>query len=128
MPLMDQSYPIASLIVSTNSASNAWATITLPAGGAGTYHYITLLQCRRVFHPGYTNTIATIQTSNLNGAMFLCSPVASITDTNAGLWLQFWPPLRCATANTATNIGMIAAGTNIKWNGFCSYYLGTEDQ
>lgn len=128
MPLMDQSYPIASLIVSTDSASNAFATLTLPAGGAGTYHYITLLQARRIFHPGYTNQVATIQTTNLNGARFLSSPIASITDTNADLWIQFWPPLRCATANTVTNIAGVPSGTNVRWSMFCSYYLGCEDQ
>lgn len=128
MPLMDQSYPIASLIVSTDSASNAFATLTLPAGGTGTYHYLTLLQCKRVWHPGYTNQQATITTANLNGARFLLAPIASITETNNDLWMQFWPPLRCATANTVTSIGLMPAGTNIKWSAFCTYYLGTEDQ
>ena len=128
MPLMDQSYPIANLTVSSDSASNAFATLTLPAGGAGTYHYITMLRCTRVWYSGFTNIIATIQTTNLNGTRWLVSPIASITNANGDLVMNFWPPLRCATANTVTNIAGVPGGTNIKWTLFCAYYLGCEDQ
>lgn len=114
---------VATLIVSTDSTSNAWATLTLPAGGAGTFQYLTTLRIGRVWHPGYTNQIATVQTANMNGARFLLAPIASITNANNDLNFAFNPPLRCATANTVTNFGMLPAGTNIKWTAFCGYYL-----
>lgn len=115
---------VASQIATANGVSNAWATITLPAGGSGLYHYITAINCRRVFHPGYTNQIATIQTTNLSGLRMLCPPIASITDTTGDLVMAFNPPLRVQAANTATDIGMTPAGTNIKWSGYCIYYTG----
>lgn len=115
---------VASLIATTDGASNGWATMTLPAGGSGLFHYITAINCRRVFHPGYTNQIATIQTTNLRGLRLLCPPIASITDTTQDMNMAFNPPLRVQAADTATAIGMVPAGTNIKWSAYCVYYTG----
>lgn len=115
---------VASIIVSTYSASNAFATLVLAQPGAGLYHYITAINCRRVFHPGYTNVAATIQTTNMNSLRIICPPIGSITDTTQDFNMTFNPPLRVQAADTATNIGMVPAGTNIKWSAWCVYYTG----
>lgn len=128
MPITDPSGAIATLIVSTDSSSNSWATVTLPAGGAGSYHYITYLRIARTWWPGYANQTATVQTANMNGARFLLAPIASVTNSNNDLLCQFSPPLRVASANTVTSFGLVAAGTNIQWTAFCCYYLGCEER
>jgi hypothetical protein len=115
---------VASTIISTDSASNAWATVTLPAAGAGLFHYITAINCNRVWHPGYTNQIATVQTVNLNSWRVLLPPISSITDTTQDVSMSFSPPLRAAAANSTTSIGMLPAGTNVKWSAYAVYYTG----
>lgn len=116
----------ATLHVTVTAAANTAATITLPAAGAGMFHYITYLNCRRNATAVLAGTATLIITStNLPGSPAWSNGNAmaaggTVEDIN----MQPSSPLKSLLANTATTIVMPAAGLAVLNRGNCSYYVG----
>lgn len=117
----------ATLHVTVTAAANTAATITLPAAGAGMFHYITYLNCTRNATAALAGTATLIITStNLPG-----SPAWSVGNamaaggTQVDVDMRPTAPLKSLVANTATTIVMPAAGAAVLNRGNCSYYVGS---
>lgn len=116
----------STLWVTVTAAANAGATITLPAPGAGLFHYITSLNIMRNATAALTGTATLVITStNLPG-----SPAWSVGNamvaggTQRDLDYEFSNPLKSSVANTATTIVMPVPGAAVLWRGNVSYYVG----
>jgi hypothetical protein len=119
--------PIPAILwVTVTAAANAAATITLPAGGAGLFHYIVYLNCRRNSTAALAGTATLIiTTTNLPGSPAWSSGNAMIAgDTKEDVNYQAGIPLKSLVANTATTIVMPAAGAAVLNRGNCGYYVG----
>jgi len=116
----------ATLHVTVTAAANTAATITLPAAGAGMFHYITYLNCRRNATAVLAGTATLIITStNLPGNPAWSNGNAMIAGgTVEDIDMQPTTPLKSLVANTATTIVMPAAGAAVLNRGNCSYYVG----
>lgn len=117
----------STLHVTVTAAVNTAATITLPAAGAGMFHYITSIHLARVAAAAVVGGGAAqvITSTNLPGTPAWSRGDAmaagqSITD------LAYNPttPLKSLLANTATTVVMPAPGLTILNRGNCSYYVG----
>lgn len=118
-------YP-STLHVTVTAAANTAATITLPAAGAGLFHYITNINIMRNATAALAGTATLVITStNLPG-----SPAWSVGNAMAAGGTQpdlnYSPttPLKSSVANTATTIVMPAPGAAVLWRGNCTYYVG----
>jgi len=110
--------------------ANAIATLTLAAGGAGLFHYITHLTIRRVATAALAGgLILTVATTNLNALAWRTGNQMSITVGSSEppvlIDHEYIYPLRSAVANTATTIVCPAAGAAVSWHIVCHFYLGT---
>jgi hypothetical protein len=119
----------ATLIVPVSPAANAGATITLPAAGAGLFHYITHIHIARHATAALAGGgTLTITTTNLNGLTWRVGNQASITVAimQPGVLIDsdFAHPLRSAVSNTATTIVLPAPGAAVLWTAWCAYYVG----
>lgn len=116
----------ATLWVTVTAAANTAATITLPAAGAGLFHYITYLNCRRNATGALAGTATLIiTTTNLPGNPAWSSGNAMIAGgTEEDVALQPAQPIKSLVANTATTIVMPAAGLAVLNRGNCAYYVG----
>lgn len=110
--------------VTATGAANAAVTATLPAAGAGLFHYITSIVIQRAGAAALVGTAAlVITTTNLPGApaWSVGNAVAaggSLTDLN------FMPatPLKSSVANTATTIVCPVPGAGVLWRVTVTYY------
>lgn len=116
----------STLHVTVTAAANTGATITLPAAGAGLFHYLTNIHLARNATAALAGTATLVITStNLPG-----SPAWSVGNAmiagGSQLDLSYTPttPLKSSVANTATTIVMPAPGLAVLWRGNCSYYIG----
>lgn len=116
----------STLHVTAVSAANASATISLPAAGAGLFHYITNIHLMRNATAVLLGSATLIHTStNLPG-----SPAWSVGNVMAAggtqLDLDYSPttPLKSLAANTITTIVMPAAGLAVLNRANVSYYVG----
>lgn len=117
--------PQTNLWVTVTAAANTAATITLPAAGAGLFHYIKTLRCDRNATAVLAGTATLlITTTNLPG-----SPVWSVGNamvaggTQKDVEHNFdGRGLKSLSANTATTIIMPAPGAAVLWRGNCGYY------
>lgn len=105
----------ATLHVTATAAANTLATATLPAAGAGLFHYITHIYMTRNATAVLAGTATLIHTStNLPG-----SPAWSVGNAMVAggtqLDMVYSPatPLRSAVANTATTLVMAAGGAAV---------------
>jgi len=116
----------ATLHVTVTAAANTAATITLPAAGAGLFHYITYLNCRRNATAALAGTATLIiTTTNLPGTPAWSNGNAMIAGgTVEDIDMQPSHPLKSLVANTNTTIVMPAAGAAVLNRGNCSYYVG----
>jgi len=112
--------------VTVTAAANTAATITLPAAGAGLFHYLTYLNCRRNATAALAGTATLIITStNLPGTPAWSNGNAMVAGgTVEDIDYQPSSPLKSLLANTATTIVMPAAGLAVLNRGNCSYYVG----
>lgn len=119
-------YIPSTLHVTVTAAANTSATITLPAAGAGMFHYITYLNCMRNATAALAGTATLIITStNLPGNPAWSVGNAMIAGgTQLDLDMQPTAPLKSLVANTNTTIVMPAAGAAVLYRGNCSYYVG----
>lgn len=119
--------PLPSILwVTVTAAANTVATITLPAAGAGMFHYITYLNVMRNATAALAGSATLIHTTtNLPG-----SPAWSVGNAmvaggqTVDVDLQPANPIKSLVANTATTIVMPAAGLAVLNRGNCAYYIG----
>jgi hypothetical protein len=119
--------PMPTLLwVTVTAAANTIATATLPAGGAGLFHYITYINCMRNATAALAGTATLIHTTtNLPG-----NPAWSVGNAMAAggtqIDVDYQPafPLKCSVANTNTTIVMPAAGLAVLNRVNVGYYLG----
>jgi hypothetical protein len=117
----------ATLNINVAGAANAIATATLPAAGAGLFHYITHIFIKRVNTAALAGgAILSITTTNLGGRQWRTGNQASITvSTHEGSVLrdqEFTHPLKSAVANTASTIVCPAAGAAVSWHLSIDYF------
>jgi hypothetical protein len=117
----------ATLSVTVTGGANAIATATLPAAGAGLFHYITHIFIKRVNTAALAGgAILTVTTTNLNGRAWRTGNQASITvATHEGSQLmdqEFVHPIKSAVANVATTIVGPAAGAAVSWHIVIDYF------
>jgi hypothetical protein len=96
------------LLVNVRTAVNAGGTVTLPAAGAGVFHYITAIQIRKLYNVVGVAAGAgvNITTTNLPGGLqFLTEQNASPAGTVALVVdLELNSPIKSSVANTATTV------------------------
>jgi hypothetical protein len=116
----------ATLHVTATAAANTIATATLPAAGAGLFHYITHIHLCRNATAALAGGATLIHTStNLPG-----NPAWSVGNNmiagGTQIDLEYCPvaPLKSSVANTATTIVMPAAGAAVLNRINVSYYIG----
>jgi len=120
--------PLPTLLWVTATATNATATATLPAGGAGLFHYITYIHCSRANNSAAAiagTASLNITTTNLTGNPVWVTGNALAVGAQV-LDLDFQPsfPLKSSVANTATTVVMAAAGAAVVERINVGYYLG----
>lgn len=129
--------PLPSLLnQSTAPAVNTAGTITLPAAGAGLFHYITNFQATLAMNPATAQTGAAavfITTTNLPNTPAWAVPIcgngaASVGGlSSAGLVIAdtSWSnPMKSSVANTATTFVCPAPGTACQLRANVQYYVG----
>lgn len=117
----------ATLHVTATAAANTAATATLPAAGAGLFHYITSIEITRNATAALAGTATLIHTTtNLPG-----SPAWSVGNAMAAggtqLDVRYEPdnPLKSSVANTNTTIVAAAGGAAVLGRVNVSYYVGS---
>lgn len=117
----------STLMVVAKSAANAIVTATLPAPGAGLFHYITWLRIVRMCTTAITGTaVLDVTTTNLaTSVTFSTGNACAVGSTNPVVESNFSSPMQSTTANTATTIVCPAIGAA----GICKievmYYTGS---
>jgi hypothetical protein len=116
----------SNLHVTATAAANTAATATLPAAGAGMFHYITNINLTRNATAALAGTATIIHTStNLPG-----TPAWSVGNAMAAggtqIDLDYTPttPLKSLVANTATTVVMAAGGAAVLNRVNVSYFVG----
>jgi hypothetical protein len=116
----------ATLHVSATAAANTNAVATLPAAGAGMFHYITSISIVRNATAALAGTLTLVHTStNLPG-----NPAWSVGNAMAAggtqVDVEYEPcqPLKSSVANTATTITAVAGGAGVLARVNVSYYVG----
>jgi hypothetical protein len=116
----------STLHVTVTAAANTAATATLPAAGAGLFHYITSIHCTRNATAALAGTATLIITStNLPGTPAWSNGNAMAAG-GSQLDLNYAPttPLKSSVGNTNTTIVMPAAGAAVLNRINVSYYVG----
>lgn len=115
----------AQLVATAGAAANTQTTATLPAAGAGLFHYITSIVIQRAATAALVGgATINITTTNLNGATWTVGNAmaagGSVTDLN------FMPskPWKSQVANTASTIVFPAAGAAVLSRITVTYYTG----
>lgn len=119
--------PIPTLLwVTATAAANTQATATLPAGGAGLFHYITYISLMRNATAALAGTATLIHTTtNLTGSPAWSvgnNMIAGGTQIDVDLQLSF--PIKSTVANTNSTVVMPAAGAAVLNRINVGYYLG----
>lgn len=117
----------STLTVSSTAAANTALTVTLPAAGAGLFHYITGIEITRNATAALLGTATlVVTTTNLSGSRAWSVGNAMAAggtqiDVNIGRSL----PIKSSAANTATTIVMPIPGLAVLWRCNVDYYIGT---
>lgn len=116
----------ANLWVTATAAANTAVTASLPAAGAGMFHYITHIDITRNATAALAGTATLIHTTtNLPG-----SPAWSVGNamvaggTEKDVFIDFPNPLKSSVANTATTVVAAAAGLAVLGRVNVSYFVG----
>jgi len=113
------------LAVTVAGGANAIATLTLPAAGAGLFHYITHIRLARVATAALAGTaLLTVTSTNLPGAWARRVGNLMVAGGTTAENYSFDNPLRSSVANTATTIVGPAAGAAVSWDNAAHYYVG----
>jgi len=119
-------YP-STLAVTVTAAAASGATLTIPAGGAGLYHYITSIEITRNATAALAGTATlVITTTNLPGSLaWSVGNAMAAGGTQIDVSRDFANPLKSSVANTNTTIVMPAPGAAVLWRANAYYYLGS---
>lgn len=116
----------STLWANTPGGANAAATLTLPAAGAGLFHYIDYLRLVRIATAAVVGSaILTVTTTNLNGRTFRTGNLIAAGDTEFDFDHNYTRPVKSAVANTASTIVAPAAGAAVSWDLYVEYHTGT---
>lgn len=118
--------PPSTLAVTATGAANAAVTATLPAAGAGLFHYITAVQIQKFMTAAGTGAGTAVLTSGANHSLVWNQPTDAAAIGTLQTVVDYRPtaPLRSTTANTATTfITAAVASTIYRIN--VTYYTGT---
>ena len=122
---MPQPIQPSNLMVTAVSTANSAITATLPAAGAGLFHYITNINCMRNATAALAGTATlTITSTNLPG-----TPAWSIGNamaaggTQPDFDLTPTTPLKSLVANTATTVVYPACGAAVLSRINITYYV-----
>lgn len=118
-------YP-SSLAVTVTAAANTGATLTIPAGGAGLFHYIAAIEITRNATAALAGTATlVITTTNLPGTLaWSVGNAMAAGGTQIDVSRDFSCPLKSTAANTNTTIVMPVPGAAVLWRANAYYYLG----
>jgi hypothetical protein len=116
----------ANLWITAVGAANAAVTLTIPAAGAGLFHYITGAWIGRAGAAALAGTaVLTITTTNWPGtAAFSVGNASPAGGTQRDIELVLSNPIKSLVANTATTIVMPVPGAGVLWRANVSYYAG----
>lgn len=116
----------STLAVTFTAAANTGGTLTIPAAGAGLFHYITSLEITRNATAALAGTATLVITStNLPGSLAWSVGNAMIAGgTEHDVLLTPTTPLKSLLANTATTIVVPAPGAAVLWRVNVTYYIG----
>lgn len=117
--------PPSNLVVSTSAAANTALTATLPAAGAGLFHYITGIELIRTATAALAGSATyNVTTTNLPGTLaWTLGNLMAAGDTKVER-MMFSSPLKSSAANTATTIVAPAPGAGVLWRINVYYYTG----
>lgn len=115
------------LHVTATAAANTAATATLPAAGAGMFHYITHIDITRNATAALAGTATLIHTTtNLPGNPAWSVGNAMIAGgTEKDVVYEPTTPLKSSVANTNTTVVCAAAGLAVLGRVNVSYYIGS---
>lgn len=118
---------VSDLAVTNTAAANASCTLTLPAGGANLFHYITSIVIQRTATAALAGTATlVITTTNLPGALaYSVGNAMAAGGTQNDVSMSFSNPLKSSAANTATTIVCPAPGAAVLWRVTVTYFLAT---
>lgn len=114
------------LVVSVTAAASTALTATLPAAGAGLYHYITKIAVTKYCTIAITGTAAptVVTTTNIPGSLAYTMATAMAIGTTIDRLDDYADaPLKVAAANTATTI-VAPLVTNALWRINVQYFVG----
>ena len=113
----------ASLIVSTTGAASAAVTATLPAAGAGLFHYIVRINIIKYASVATVGAAAPtiVTTTNMSGSLAWTTPTALAVGTQYETDINSSAPIKSSVANTATTI-VCPLTTSIIWRVNVYYY------
>lgn len=107
------------------SVANTALTITLPAGGAGIFHYITHIRIARISTAALAGSaVLTFTSTNLNGKTWATGNAAAAGVTNNDVDQMHTVPIKSQVANTATTIVAPACGAAVLSRIEVDYYTG----
>jgi hypothetical protein len=118
------SKPPATLAVTATAAANTAVTLTLPAPGAGLFHYITRIEITRTATAALAGTATlSVTTTNLPGTLaWSFGNAMAAGGTQWDLQADLTHPLKSSVANTATTIVLPAPGAAVLWRATAFYY------
>lgn len=111
--------------VSVTGAASVAVTATLPAPGAGLFHYITRINIIAYASAARTGaaTPTVVTSTNLPGSLAWTTPTAAAIGTQYETDIQLSGPLKSSTANVATTI-VAPATSSVIWRINVVYYAG----
>jgi len=114
------------LVVSTLSTANTAVTATLPAAGAGLFHYITGIEIVRNATAALAGSATlTYTTTNLPGTLaWSVGNAMAVGGTQWDVQAFFPAPLKSSAANTATTVVAPAAGAAVLVRINVYYFVG----
>jgi hypothetical protein len=115
----------ADLLASATGTAGSVLNASLPAAGAGLFHYITLIEVQAYSTAARTGsaTPVVVTSANLPGAAAWTFGTAAAIGTIDVKVFALPTPLKCSTANTATVINCPATASVI-WRVNIHYYTG----
>jgi hypothetical protein len=116
----------ADLAVSITGAAAAAVTCTLPAAGAGQFHYITGIEVTKYATVATTGgtTPVVVTTTNLPGPLAYTFDTAQAVGVSIIRAANFTVPLKSSVANTATTV-VAPVVTSILWRITVYYYTSS---
>ena len=117
----------STLCQSATAAANTGLTITLPAAGAGLFHYITGIEITRNATAALLGSATlVITTTNLPGSRaWSVGHAMALGGTQIDVNIGRTSPIKSSVANTATTIVMPVPGAAVLWRCNVDYYVGT---